>query len=68
MKKNPGIGNLAELPSGSTQLRHMKKPFVEKLWKEKYPVKDLFNLIFSSKILITHQNALSLLDNNNKDK
>jgi hypothetical protein len=49
MKKNPGIGNLlAELPSGSTQLRHMKKPFVEKLWKEKYPVKDLFNLIFSS--------------------
>jgi hypothetical protein len=46
-KKIPGIGNLAELPSGSMQLRHMKQPLVEKLWKEKYPVSDLFHLIFS---------------------
>jgi len=47
-KKKTGIGNLAELPSGSTQLRHTKKPLVELLWKEKYPVRYLFHLIFSS--------------------
>jgi hypothetical protein len=42
-KQIPGIGNLAELPSGSMQLRHMKMPLVQKLWKEKYPVRYLFN-------------------------
>ena len=45
-KKIPGIGNLAELPSGSTQLRHMKMPLVQKLWKEKYPVRYLFRLSY----------------------
>jgi hypothetical protein len=40
-KKNPGIGNLAELPSGSTQLRHMKKPLVQALWTAKHPVEIL---------------------------
>ncbi len=37
-KKNPGIGNLAELPSGLTQLPHMKKPLVQALWTVKHPV------------------------------
>jgi hypothetical protein len=37
-KKNPGIGNLAELPSGLTQLRHIKKPLVQALWTAKNPV------------------------------
>jgi hypothetical protein len=37
-----GIGNLAELPSGSTQLRHMKKPLVQALWTAKHPVEILF--------------------------
>jgi hypothetical protein len=46
----PGIGNLAELPSGSTQLRHMKKRLVELLWKEKYPVRYLFHLIYDCTI------------------
>jgi hypothetical protein len=45
-KRIPGIGNLAELPSGSTQLRHMKMPLVQKLWKEKYPVRYLFRLSY----------------------
>jgi hypothetical protein len=36
-KKNPGIGNLAELSSGSTQLRQMKKPLVQ----GKHPVEFL---------------------------
>ena len=45
-KKIPGIGNLAELPSGSTQLRHMKMPLVQKLWKEKYPVRYRFRLSY----------------------
>ena len=39
---------LAELPSGSTQLWHMKTPLAEKLWKENYSVRDLFHLIFSA--------------------
>ena len=39
-KKILGIGNLAELPSGSKQLRHMKTPLVESLWKEKNPVRN----------------------------
>ena len=37
-KKIPGVGSLSELPSGSNQLRHMKMPLVEALWKEKNPV------------------------------
>jgi hypothetical protein len=37
-KKIPGVGSLAELPSGSNQLRHMKMPLVEALWREKHPV------------------------------
>jgi hypothetical protein len=37
-KKVPGIGNLAELPSGRTQLRHTKKPLVQAFWTAKYPV------------------------------
>jgi hypothetical protein len=41
-KQIPGIGNLAELPSGSTQLRQMKIPLVQKLWKQKNPVSYLF--------------------------
>ncbi len=49
-KNIPGIGNLAELPSGSTQLRHMKMPLVQKLWKEKYPVRYLFNLSYDRTI------------------
>ncbi len=52
-KTNPGIGNLVELPSGSTQLRHMKKPLAESLWKEKYPVRIVFHLI-SVTLFITH--------------
>jgi hypothetical protein len=36
--KFPGFNNPSELPSGTTQLRHMKKPVIIKLWKKKYPV------------------------------
>ena len=36
-KKIPGVGGLSELPSGSNQLRHMKMPLVEALWREKHP-------------------------------
>jgi hypothetical protein len=52
-KKIPGIGNLAELPSGSTQLRHMKTPLVQSLWKEKNPVRNYFHLT-SITLFITH--------------
>ena len=43
-KKILGIGNLAELPSGSTQLRHMKTPLVQSLRKEKNPVRNYCHL------------------------
>ena len=39
-KRIPSIGNFAELPSGSTQLRHMIKPLIQFLWKEKNPVRN----------------------------
>ena len=56
-KKIPGIGNLAELPSGSTQLRHMKMPLVQKLWKEKNPVRYLFSLSYD-RTITHHQYAV----------
>jgi hypothetical protein len=59
-KKNPGIGNLAELRIGSTQLRHMKKPLVESLWKEKYPVRNDFHLI-SITLFITHHKVNAVI-------
>ncbi len=37
-KKIPEVGSLAKLPSGSNQLRHMKMPLVEALWRKKHPV------------------------------
>ncbi len=39
-KKIPGVGSLSALPSGSNQLRHMKMPQVEALWREKNPVES----------------------------
>ncbi len=36
--KFPGINCPSELPSGSTQLCHMKKPYIIMLWTEQFPV------------------------------
>ncbi len=36
--KFPGFNNPSQLPSGTTQLCHMKKLVIIKLWKKKYPV------------------------------
>ena len=36
--KFPGINCPSKLPSGSTQLRHMKKPYIIKLWTKQFPV------------------------------
>ncbi len=35
--KFPGVNNPSQLPSGSTQVRDMKKPYIIRLWKLKYP-------------------------------
>ena len=59
-KKIPGIGNLEELPSGSTQLRHMKTPLVQSLWKEKNPVRNYFHLT-SITLFITHHNENAVI-------
>ena len=59
-KKIPGIGKLAELSSGSTQLRHMKTPLVESLWKEKNPVRNYFHLT-SITLFITHHNKNAVI-------
>jgi len=58
-KKIPGIGNLAELPSGSMQLRHMKTPLVQSLWKEKNPLRNLFRLTCLT-LFFTHHNKMLL--------
>jgi hypothetical protein len=34
--KFPGINCPSKLPSGSTQLCHMKKPYIIKLWAERF--------------------------------
>jgi hypothetical protein len=36
--KFPGINCPSKLPSGTTQLCHMKEPYIIKLWKELFPV------------------------------
>ncbi len=53
-KKIPGIGNFAELPSGSTQLWHMKTPLVQSLWKEKNPVRNYFRLTCLTLFITRH--------------
>ena len=40
--KFPGVGNLSKLPSGTVQLRQLRKPLVAKLWIEKNPVSQVF--------------------------
>ena len=41
--KFPGVGNVSELSSKTTQLKQMRLPLIIKLWKEKYPVSVLFD-------------------------
>jgi hypothetical protein len=36
--KFPGVNNPSQLPSGSTQVRDMKKLYIIRLWKMKHPV------------------------------
>ena len=61
-KKIPGIGNLAELPSGSTQLKHMNTPLVQSLWKEKNPVRIYSHLTsISITLFITHHNENAVI-------
>ena len=43
--KFPGINCVSDLPSGSTQLCHVKKPLILKLWKAANPVTVLFLLL-----------------------
>jgi hypothetical protein len=60
-KKIPGIGNLAELPSGSTQLKHMKTPLVQSLWKEKNPVRIYFHLTSITLFITHHKNENAVI-------
>jgi hypothetical protein len=36
--KFPGVGDMSKLPSGSTQERDIKKPYIIRLWKIQHPV------------------------------
>lgn len=40
--KFPGVANISQLPSGTNQLRQMRRSMVLKLWKEKNPVSFVF--------------------------
>jgi hypothetical protein len=61
--KFPGFNNPTELPSGTTQLSHMNRPVIVKLWKSRYPVKLLLLLLHCSltffKLFIDHCCLLS---------
>jgi hypothetical protein len=41
--KFPGFGNSSTLPSGTAQLKQLRRPFVAKLWAEHNPVRLLSN-------------------------
>jgi hypothetical protein len=58
-EKNPRVGSLSKLPSGSNKLKHMKMPLVQALWMEKHPVE--FFLFFL--LLFLHKSCQSNYDN-----
>jgi hypothetical protein len=37
--KFPGVSNISQLPSGTNQLRQMRRAMVVRMWKEKHPVR-----------------------------
>ena len=45
--KFPGVGNMSKLPSGSTQVRDMMKPYIIWLWTSKHPVRLLYECFCS---------------------
>ena len=50
----PGVNSPSQLPSGTTQLRQMKKPYIIKLWKEQNPVTKCYCSFEFFPALITH--------------
>ena len=40
-----GVGNISQLPSGTNQLRQMRRSMVLKSWREKHPVSSVFFVI-----------------------
>ena len=53
--KFPGVGDMSKLPSSSTQVRDMMKPYTIWLWKLKHPVRLLYECLCycSPKSLLT---------------
>ncbi len=52
--KFPGVRWMSDLPSGSNQIKHMKKPYIDSLWAKENPVR--FRLVLISVVIyITHK-------------
>ena len=43
--KFPGVSNISKLPSGTNQLRQMRRSMVLKIWKERNPVSFVIEII-----------------------
>ena len=55
-----GVGDMSKLPSGSTQVRDMMKPYIIRIWKLKHPVRLLYDC-FSSCLSESSIDCLNLL-------
>ena len=52
--KFPGVRRMSDLPSGSNQIKHMKKLYIASLWAKENPVR--FRLVLLSVVIyITHK-------------
>jgi hypothetical protein len=51
--KFPGVRWMSDLPSGSNQINHTKKPYIASLWAKENPVRCMLVLLFVV-IYVTH--------------
>ena len=51
--KFPGVRRMSDLPSGSNQIKHMKKPYIASLWAKENPVR-FRRVLLSVVIYVTH--------------
>jgi hypothetical protein len=49
-----GVRCMSDLPSGSNQIKHIKKPYIASLWAKENPVRFRLGVLLSVVIYITH--------------
>ena len=45
---------MSDFPSGSNQIKHIKKPYIASLWAKENPVRFRLGVLLSVVIYITH--------------